>query len=169
LNLSAKLIFDSAPLGALIRFSDGLPRPQARFTKKLAAWEQCTGVGRLIRKTPPSTRNGYCTQGDITLHEGNFASRGVFVPVVHRTHGFDSPLCFEVPETPQPDLWRVVRSFGHAIELHHLADDRAAAESWLRANRRAGARIEPIEAETNAALPQTATAASSTHSTPEAL
>ena len=48
--MSAKTIIDTAPLGALIRYTDGSPKPPARFTKKLAAWERSNGVGRLVKK-----------------------------------------------------------------------------------------------------------------------
>lgn len=34
--MSASLILDMAPLGALVAYSDGAPRPPARFTRKLA-------------------------------------------------------------------------------------------------------------------------------------
>jgi hypothetical protein len=34
--MSATTIIDTAPLGALIRYTDGSPKPPARFTKKLA-------------------------------------------------------------------------------------------------------------------------------------
>ena len=51
--MSATTIIDTAPLGALIRYTDGSPKPPARFTKKLAAWERSNGVGRLVKKEPP--------------------------------------------------------------------------------------------------------------------
>ena len=51
--MSATTIIDSAPLGALIRYTDGSPKPPARFTKRLAAWERSNGVGRLVKKEPP--------------------------------------------------------------------------------------------------------------------
>ncbi len=35
--MSAHIIHDTAPLGALIRYTDHAPKPPARFTKKLAA------------------------------------------------------------------------------------------------------------------------------------
>jgi hypothetical protein len=38
--MSVTTIIDTAPLRALIRYTDGSPKPPARFTKKLAAWEQ---------------------------------------------------------------------------------------------------------------------------------
>ena len=53
--MSANTIIDQAPLGALIRYTDGCPKPPARFTKKLAAWERSNGVGRLVKKEPPQT------------------------------------------------------------------------------------------------------------------
>lgn len=48
--MSAHIINDSAPLGALIRYSDGTARPPARFRKKLSAWESRNGAGRLVKK-----------------------------------------------------------------------------------------------------------------------
>lgn len=51
--MSTTTIIDAAPLGALIRYTDGSPKPPARFTKKLAAWERSNGVGRLVKKEPP--------------------------------------------------------------------------------------------------------------------
>lgn len=50
--MSAQLIYDLAPLGSLVRFSDGTPRPPERHRKKLAAWEHRNSGGRLIRKQP---------------------------------------------------------------------------------------------------------------------
>jgi len=37
--VSAQHIYTSAPLGSLIRYSNGKPRPPARFRRKLRAWE----------------------------------------------------------------------------------------------------------------------------------
>ena len=51
--MSATTIIDTAPLGALIRYTDGSPKPSPRFTKKLAAWERSNGVGRLVKKELP--------------------------------------------------------------------------------------------------------------------
>lgn len=45
-------IFTDAPLGAFVRFSDGTPRPPERFKRKLAAWENYNGTGRLTGKQP---------------------------------------------------------------------------------------------------------------------
>jgi hypothetical protein len=142
--MSAKAIYDSAPLGARIRFSNGQPKPPARFVKKVRAWEQMNGVGRLIRKSPPFATGAYVSPATITLHEGDFASNGVVVLIVHRTHDLDSALRFEVIGVPPPGSCRIVQPFGETVELLHLADDRAAAEAWLRAHRYSHARIEMV-------------------------
>jgi hypothetical protein len=146
--MSVKAIYDSAPLGALIRFSNDKPKPPARFTRKIAAWERVNGVGRLVRKSPPLVRGAYTGLAAITLHEGDFASNGVVVLVVHRTHDLDSDLRFEVISAPPPGSCRIVQPFGETVELLHLADDRTAAETWLQAHRYSHARIEMV-ADTN--------------------
>ena len=54
--MSATTIIDTAPLGALIHYTDGSPKRPARFTKKLAAWERSNGVGRLVTPRKRSRR-----------------------------------------------------------------------------------------------------------------
>jgi hypothetical protein len=159
--MSAKAIYEGAPLGALIRFSNGQPKPPARFTRKVAAWERVNGVGRLIRKSPPLISGAYTGPATITLHEGDFASNGVVVLVVHRTHDLDSELCFEVIVVPPPGSCRILQPFGETAELLHLADDQAAAEAWLRSHRYSHARIEKvgIDGEGEAGLIESQTAA----------
>ena len=56
---SAQDIVDRAPLGAMIRFSDGTPQPPTRFKRKLRAWEDRNGTGRLTEKSGP--RDGRAT------------------------------------------------------------------------------------------------------------
>lgn len=142
--MSATIIYDTAPLGALITFSDGTPRPPARFRKKLAAWERSNGSGRLIRKTPPFIRGAYVSPASITLHEGDFGSGGVVLVIVHRTHAIDSPLHFEIAGMPRPGAWRIVGRCGESVELLHLADNRTAADAWLKQNPNSDAWIEPV-------------------------
>ena len=142
--MSAQKIFDAAPLGAILAFSDGTSRPPARFSKKLAAWERSNGKGRLVRKMPACTRGNFICPANITLHESDFASGGVIVLTVHRTHNLDSPLNFEVMSLPKSGSWRVVQPYGDTVELLHITADRAEAEAWLAGKRYSGARIEPV-------------------------
>jgi hypothetical protein len=94
--MSATTIIDIAPLGALIRYTDGSPKPPTRFTKKLAAWERSNGVGRLVKKEPPRVYPTWTAPASFTLHEGNFSSDGVILVTIMRSHSADSRLVFEV-------------------------------------------------------------------------
>ncbi len=100
--MSATTIIDAVLLGALIRYTDGSPKPPARFTKKLAAWERSNGVGRLVKKEPPRAYPTWTAPASFTLHEGNFSSDGVILVTIMRSHSADSRLIFEVAEEPKP-------------------------------------------------------------------
>ena len=110
--MSATTIIDTAPLGALIRYTDDSPKPPARFTKKLATWERSNGVGRLVKKEPPRVYPAWSAPASFTLHEGNFSSDGVILVTIMRSHSADSRLIFEVAEEPKPGQVRVVLDFG---------------------------------------------------------
>lgn len=63
MSRSAQDLFDTAPLGAIVRFSDGRPPPPASFAQRRRAWEINNGVGRLVRKIPGSARPGSSCRG----------------------------------------------------------------------------------------------------------
>jgi len=142
--MSAKLIYDSAPLGSIIRFSNGEPRPPERFKRKVAAWETENGSGRLIECTPSYEGGSYRAPANFTLQIGSYGSHGVVVLVVRRVCSVDSPLHFEIAERPKPGMVRVLTSFQGRDELQHLAEDMAAAESWLSGHGYPGARCEVV-------------------------
>ncbi|OLP58939.1 hypothetical protein BJF93_23250 [Xaviernesmea oryzae] len=149
--MSAPLIFDTAPLGALVRYFDGTPRPPARFTKKLAAWRQRNGVGRLVRKQPARERSTYVSPPSFTLHEGDFGDAGVIIVTVSRSFPLDSDLQFELVEHPPVGAVRILQDIGDGYELLHLAESREAADLWLAKNRYSRARIEEVSADEIAA------------------
>lgn len=149
--MSAHLIYDNAPLGSLIRYCDGVPKPPSRFTKKLGAWERQNGVGRLVKKEPPRERPTYTSPASVTLHEGNFSSDGVILVTVMRTHSIDSDLRFEIVERPAVGMVRVLQDLGGNSELLHLAESREAAELWLAKNRHSNARLEDVTVDERAA------------------
>jgi hypothetical protein len=113
--MSATTIIDNAPLGALIRYTDGSPKPPARFTKKLAAWKRSNGMGRLVKKEPPRAYPTWTAPASFTLHKGNFASDRVILVTIMRSHSADSQLTFEVAEEPKPRQVRVLLEFGGDI------------------------------------------------------
>lgn len=143
----AHIVYDTAPLGALIRYSDGAPKPPARFAKKLAAWERRNGTGRLVRKEPPRDRPAYCAPASLILNEGTFAAGSVIIVTVMREHSLDSDLRYEIVGRPSIGMVRVLLPVGDNIELLHLADSREAAELWLAKSHHANARIEEVTAD----------------------
>lgn len=146
-TMSAHIVYDTAPLGALIRYSDGTPKPPARFAKKLAAWERRNGLGRLVRKVPPRERPAYCAPAAIILNEGSFASGSVILVTAVREHSLDSDLRYEIVERPAIGMVRVMLSVCDNVELLHLADSREAAELWLARTGHARARLEEVTAD----------------------
>lgn len=132
--MSAQLIFDRAPLGALIHYADGSPRPPERFAKKLAAWENRNSGGRLIAKRAQAVVGSTTLPATITLHKGDFGSGGVIVLRVHQTFSVNSDLTFTVVERPAIGSILVLDRAGEDAELVHLAESREAAETWLKSH-----------------------------------
>jgi hypothetical protein len=145
--MSAQAIYDRVPLGSFIRYSDGTPRPPARFKKKLAAWENNNNGGRLVRKSAPRTVGAHTPPAGITLHQGDFGSAGIVVLKVFKTFSVNSPLTFAVIERPKPGMVRVLNRAGDHAELLHLADTRAAAEAWLASHRHSDAVLDEVTAD----------------------
>ena len=142
--MSAHHIYDNAPLGSLVRYSDGTSKPPARFNKKLAVWERRNGVGRLVRRHPQRDRPTHTSPASITLHEGDFASGGVVLVTVLRTHSVDSDLQFEIIERPAIGAVRILQDHAGTAELLHLAENRDAAESWLGQHHYSNVRLEDV-------------------------
>lgn len=147
--MSASLIFDSAPLGAIVKYSDGMPRPPERHRKKLAAWKNRNNGGRLIAKRPRHVVGSTTMPESFTLHEGDFGSGGVVVLRVHRSFSIDSELKFAVVE--RPVIGSVVVLDRPDGELVHLAENHAAAETWLKSHGYPHAILQPVTADQVAA------------------
>lgn len=129
--MSAKLIFDHAPIGAIIAYSDGTRRPPERHRRKLADWQNRNEVGRLICKRSAVERGTHTIPASFTLHEGDYRSNGTVVMRVHKTFDVNSPRGFTVRELPEPGSVLVMSRPGELGELVHLAANRSAAEDWL--------------------------------------
>ena len=129
--MSAKLIFDHAPIGAIIAYSDGTPRPPERHRRKLADWKNRNGTGRLICKRAALERGTHTIPASFTLHEGDYGSNGTIVMRVQKTFDVNSPRDFTVREQPKAGSVLVLSRPGDLGELVHLAANRRAAEDWL--------------------------------------
>ncbi|PDS41341.1 hypothetical protein CO662_29350 [Rhizobium anhuiense] len=149
--MSASLIYDLVPIGSIVAWSDGTPRPPERFKKKLAAWQTRNSKGRLIRKEGPRQSGNYTSPGYFTLHEADFGGKNTIVMRIHRTFGLDSDLTFKMLERPAVGSIRVFDRAGSNAELVHLADDREAAAAWLKEHGYPNAMLEDVTADEVAA------------------
>lgn len=149
--VSAAEIYDTAPLGAIIRYSDLTPEPPQRFKNKHALWRRNNGSGRLITKTAADTSSCRRWPAQITLHTGDYGSNGVVVMTCRCTFFVDNPLRFAIVETPAEGAIAVMDQGLHAPELLHLADSPGDAQSWLANNSHPDAYLEPITSQTASA------------------
>lgn len=140
----AQELYDTAPPGSLVRFSNGEPRPPERFTRKLRAWNNHNGVGRLVERSHGFVTNTFRSSATFYLHLGNFGSEGTIVLVVRRGYCVDSSLQFELVETPKPGMVRILTPIGNHEELQFLARDTTDAENWLATHRFHNARTEIV-------------------------
>ena len=129
--MSAQLISDTAPLGAIIRYSDGTPRPPERHRRKLQAWERHNNTGRLVKKHAATIVGQTTIPASFTFHEGDFGSKAVIILRVFRTFSIDSALAFSVVEHPAAGSILVLDRPGDAGELVHVAQNLQAADEWL--------------------------------------
>ncbi|RWB97231.1 MAG: hypothetical protein EOQ56_22810 [Mesorhizobium sp.] len=149
--MSAQLIYDLVPLGSLVTYSDGTPRPPERHRKQLAAWENRNSGGRLIRKHAETRVGNTTLPATITLHKGDYGSQGTIVLRVHQTFSVNSELKFAVTERPANGSVLVLYRAGDDAELVYVASDRAAAEEWLTRHGYPNAVLQEVTADAVAA------------------
>lgn len=142
--MSAQHMYETAPLGSLIRFSNGEPRPPARFTRKVKAWTAENGVGRLIERRPEYLRPTDRSPAGFCLPLDDRASAGIITIVVRRHYSVESPLQFEIIEMPRPGMVRVLTRLDDRDELRFLAANEAEAERWMASNRYSAMRAEIV-------------------------
>ncbi|NEI67591.1 hypothetical protein [Rhizobium leguminosarum] len=147
----AFLIYERAPIGSIVAWSDGTTRPPERHRRKLAAWENRNSKGRLIRKQGKRGIGNACLSPNFTLHEGDFGANGVITIRIHRTFSLASSPTFKVIERPQLGHIRVFDRAGDNAELVHFAAHREAAEEWLTRHGYPNAVLEEVTADEVAA------------------
>ncbi len=149
--MSAHTIFDHAPVGAIVAWSDGTPRPPARHHRKVDAWKTNNSQGRLIRKQGALGAGAIDPHASFTLHEADYGAGGVIAIRVHRTFALASSLSFAIVERPAVGSVRVFDRTGDHAELVHLAPHHAAAEQWLSEHGYPNAVLEEVSADEAAA------------------
>ena len=149
--MSAHTIFESAPIGAIVAWSDGTPRPPERHRRKRDAWTTNNSQGRLVRKQGDRDIGTLDPYASFTLHEADYGAGGVIAIRVHRTFSLGSSLRFTVIERPPVGAVRVFDRPGDNAELVHLAPHRAAAEQWLSEHGYPNAVLDDVTADEAAA------------------
>lgn len=142
MSQSAQAIYDHAPLGARISYTDGLPRPPARFKRKLRAWEQQNGTGFLSERRP-----GY-REGDpalFTLRTDVYGSRETIIMIVNLIFNVSSTKEFAVIGEPSPgEILCITVDHEGNDELAYVARTQADADHWLERNRYGTTRLETV-------------------------
>lgn len=139
---SAQAIYDHAPLGARVSYSNGEARPPERFKRKLRDWENHNGSGYLTTRQP-----GY-RPGDpamFTLRHTAFGSRASMIMIINLRFRVDSDEVFAIVGEPLPgQILCITTSYAGVDELVHIAQTEAEAEAWLERNRFSRPRLEPV-------------------------
>jgi hypothetical protein len=154
--MSASSIYDLAPIGSIVSWSDGTPRPPKRFHRKLAAWETRNSQGRLIRKDAPLISGTHAVHASFTLHQGNYGGGPCVCIKIHRTFSLASDLTFKVIAWPAAGSVRIFDRPGETRELLHLAEHRQAAEAWLAAHPYPNALLDEVTEDEAFDPPETA-------------
>lgn len=141
--MSAHLAF-MAPIGSILSWSDGQPRPPERHRKKRSAWQTNNSSGRLICKHDERGAGNIILPPSFTLHEGDYGGGGVIAIRIHRTFTLETSLMFTIVERPAVGSCRVFDRPGDSAELVHLAASWQAAEQWLTNHGYSSAVLEEV-------------------------
>lgn len=123
--MNAKELFDLAPLGAFVKFSDGTPRPPDRFKRKLRSWVNNNNWGYFTRADPGDPKTGY-SPPTFTLQQDHD------VLIISTLFGLYSTKTFEVT-LPKPGTILAYGDHtkaGEPVEVRHVWQDYGAARAW---------------------------------------
>jgi len=120
-----------APLGAMVRFSNGKPQPPARHNKKLRAWKSLNDAGRLVKCHSRDASNEY-DRDHITIQTEN----GDVVVVNRIFSADDTELDFTIEAMPTPGTILAHSDYDRdELEIRHVWNDVAAAREWEKRRR----------------------------------
>lgn len=145
------MIYDLAPIGSVIRFRDGMPKPPNDEPDELRVWALLNGIGRLAAKNPAPYLSPLPHPASFTLRTSEFGAgpvAGLTISLAEPSHG---DLRFEVIELPPIGSVRILHRSADNVELLHLAPDHHAAVRWLARNPVAMAVFDPVTADELAA------------------
>jgi len=152
MRVTASFIYDLVPIGSIVAWSDGTPRPPQRHRKKLSTWQSNNNRGRMIRKEGARAGGTHGLPSAFTILEGDLEAKGIIVVKILRTFSIASNLNFTVIERPKIGSIRVFDRPGPGAELVHLAPSKADAELWLKSHGHPRAVFDEVTADEIAAL-----------------
>lgn len=144
-------IYDLAPIGAVIRFRDGTPRPLGDRPGDLNVWALFNGIGRLVKKDPMPYLSPLPHPVSITLRTDEFAATPAAGVTISLAEPSNRDLSFEIVELPAMGSVRILHRLADNVELLHLAADHHAALRWLAQNPVTTAIFDPVSADEIAA------------------
>lgn len=150
--MSVRHIYENAPLGALIAYSDGTPEPAESPKERLAEWYARNGLGLLVAKHPTAEYPFHTDPPTITLRVSEYGDPAPLSKRSTRTFTTDSDLTFWIVNPPCVGEVRILRDVDGVVEMLYLARNRAMAEQWLTDNPGADIRLEEITADEIAAI-----------------
>ena len=128
--MSFMTIYERAPIGALIAWTDGTRRPPKRTSTLHSEWLFHNNRGRLVKTQGERGRGDPGSCPAITILKGDFTEAGVVANSSVYTFQIDYPLQFTIVERPPIGSVRVFDRPGRDAELVYLASNRAEAEHW---------------------------------------
>lgn len=150
-RVTGSLVYDHAPIGTVIRFSDGTEMPPSDRPHQRRAWNLFNGTGRLIRKEPPINASVISIPATITLRTAEFGATGA-VGLTFSVSGTDQDrVTFEIVELPPVGTIRVLGGTADDKELLFLARNHHAARQWLKLSGISSATLEVVSADEIAA------------------
>ena len=122
--MNADLIISLAPIGSVVEWSDGNPRPPEHHVATLYHWKRNNGAGLLVRKCGETCQDYPGVQPFFMLRcEDDL-----------RTFSVGPSYCFRIATRPKIGSVRIFERDDPAALMLHLADDRNAADAWLADN-----------------------------------
>lgn len=150
-RLPGSVIYDTAPIGSVIRFRDGTPRPPRDRPDELRDWAMFNGIGRLAIKDPTPYLTPFPHPVSITLRTAEFGATPAAGLTISLTEPSHRGIGFEIIELPPIGSVRILRRAGDNSELLHLAADHHAAVRWLAQHPVTTAIFDPVTADEIAA------------------
>lgn len=130
--MSGLMIFDRAPVGSIISWTDGKPRPPENQIRALAGWKRDNAEGMVVRKRSHSVMGQSLVPASIKVATDAIDDLGAVIGPDFRTFLIDSVLTFTVVELPQIGSFRIFDGSGADAELLHVASGRDHAEVWVK-------------------------------------